>query len=86
MGNITLNVGYKVDQSFQFRLAFVQLISCTNTVLGETIGSLQGSDRKIIVISEVHELYTNNYDILHNVVSKWVGNTALFWHILQFCY
>ena len=45
-----------------------QLTSCTRTALADTIASLQDSDRKVIPVSEVHEVLTKVHDILYNSV------------------
>ena len=56
-----------------------QLISCTRLALIDTTSSLQDSEGGVISVLEVYELLTYIHYILHNAVSKWVGNTA---HIL----
>ena len=52
-----------------------QLISHTRTVLVDMTASLEGSDGKLIPVSEVLELLTKNHDIPDNAVSKQASNT-----------
>ena len=94
LDNIILNpASKKTDQSFWFsgwhlcscscHLVTEQLISHTRTVLVDTTASPQGSDGRVIPVSEVHKLLTNIYDILDSEVSNWVGNRV---HILAYLF
>ena len=53
-----------------------QIVSCTRTVLVDTIASLLDSDCGVIVASEVHELVTKIHHTLGNDVTKGVGDVA----------
>ena len=61
----------------------VQLISHTRATLGDTIASLQGSNKAVIAASEVHALLSKIHDILDSVLSKWDHNMA---HILTYLF
>ena len=67
-----------IGTAAQATLDTEQLISCTRSVLVDTIASLQGSDGGMIAVSKIHEVLANVHDILDNVVYKQVGNMAHF--------
>ena len=62
-------------------------MSHTRNALVDAIASLQTSDGGIIAASEVHELLTKIQDILENVVSKGVNNTAcILAYVFNICF
>ena len=88
LDNITVNAANKkTDQSlsdFQTDIGSVtydildtkQLIFHTTSALHNTIVSLQGSNREVIPLLQVHESLSKVHDILDNALLKWVGHTA----------
>ena len=59
-----------------------KIIDNAETAIMDSITSLQDSDREVIPVSDVPDLFIKIQYIVGKAFSKWVGNAA---HILSFC-